>query len=82
MKWEVIDLQTGILTVKRTVSRRKIREKTKTKKVRPRLLNPDILDVLKSVPRGLPHTYLFTNPNNGSLFFLSVEVAYTEDLQE
>jgi integrase len=65
MKWEDIDLQTGILTVKRTVSGRKIREKTKTKRVRPRLLHPDILDLLKSVPRGLPHTYLFTNPNTG-----------------
>jgi integrase len=65
MKWEDIDLQTGILTVKRTLSSRKIREKTKTKKVRPRLLHPDIHDLLRSIPRGLPHTYLFINPNTG-----------------
>jgi integrase len=63
LKWEDIDLQTGILTVKRTLSSRKIREKTKTKKVRPRLLHPDIHDLLKAIPRGLPHTYLFINPN-------------------
>lgn len=65
VKWEDIDLQTGIIMVKRAMSGRKIREKTKTKKIRPRLLHPDIHDVLKSIPRGLPQTYLFTNPNNG-----------------
>ena len=65
LKWEDIDLQNGILTVKRTVSNRKIVKRTKTKKVRPRLIHPEILDILKSIPRGLPHTFLFINPNTG-----------------
>lgn len=65
IKWEDIDLHNGIITIKRGMSNRKIIERTKTKKTRPRLLHPEILDVLKSIPRGLPHTYLFINPNTG-----------------
>lgn len=65
VKWGDIDLQNGILTVQRTMSDRKIVERTKTKKVRPRLLHPDILDILRSIPRGLPNVYLFINPNSG-----------------
>lgn len=65
IKWGDINLETGILTVSRAMSNRKIVEKTKTKKVRPRLLHPDILNILKSIPRGLPHIYLFINPNSG-----------------
>jgi integrase len=65
VKWEDIDLGNGILTVKRTMSNRKIVERTKTRKVRPRLIHPDVLDILKSIPRGLPNVYLFINPNSG-----------------
>ena len=64
IKWDDIDLSNGILTVKRTMSYRKIVERTKTKKVRPRLIHPEVLDILKSVPRGLPNVYLFINPNS------------------
>jgi integrase len=64
IRWEDIDLTNGILTVKRTMSYRKIVERTKTKKVRPRLIHPEVLDILKSVPRGLPNVYLFINPNS------------------
>lgn len=64
IKWGDIDLAKGILTVSRTMSNRKIVEKTKTGKVRARLLHPDVLDILKSIPRGLPHNYLFINPNS------------------
>jgi len=46
------------------MSYRKIVERTKTKKVRPRLIHPDVLDILKSIPRGLPNVYLFINPNS------------------
>lgn len=65
IKWSDIDLGNGILTVQRTMSNRKIVERTKTKNVRPRLIHPDVLDILKSVPRGLPNVYLFINPNSG-----------------
>jgi integrase len=65
LKWGDIDRGNGILTVKRTVSDRRIVERTKSKKIRARLLHPDILDILASIPRGLPHTYLFPNPNTG-----------------
>lgn len=64
IKWEDIDLSNGIITVKRTMSYRKIVERTKTKKVRPRLIHPDVLDILKSIPQGLPNVYLFVNPNS------------------
>jgi integrase len=65
VKWGDIDLQKGIITVQRTMSNRKIVERTKTKTVRPRLIHPDVLDILKSIPRGLPNVYLFINPNSG-----------------
>ncbi len=65
VKWEDIDLTNGIITIKRGMSNRRIVEKTKTKKTRPRLLHPEILDLLRSVPRGLPQTPLFVNPNTG-----------------
>jgi integrase len=65
VKWSDIDLANGILTVQRTMSHRKIVERTKTKKVRPRLLHPEVLDILRSIPRGLPNVYLFINPNSG-----------------
>ena len=35
------------------IRKRQIIERTKTKKVRPRLLHPEVLEILKSVPRGL-----------------------------
>jgi len=65
VKWQDIDLNNGIITVQRTMSNRKIVERTKTRKVRPRLIHPDVLDILKSIPRGLPNVYLFINPNSG-----------------
>lgn len=65
IKWLDIDLGNGILTVQRTMSDRKIVERTKTKKVRPRLIHPEVLDILRSMPRGLPSVYLFINPNSG-----------------
>ncbi len=65
LKWGDIDLKNCVLTIKRTVSYRKIVERTKTRKIRPRLLHPDILDILQSIPRGLPNTFLFINPNTG-----------------
>lgn len=64
IKWEDIDLSNRILTVKRTMSFRKIVERTKSKKVRPRLIHPDVLDILKSIPQGLPNVFLFINPNS------------------
>ncbi len=64
IKWGDIDLKLGILTVKRAMSNRKIVEKTKTGKITTRLLHPDILDTLRSIPIGLPHAYLFINPNS------------------
>lgn len=65
LKWGDIDFKNGILTVKRTMSFRQILERTKTKKIRPRLLHPDILDILLEIPRGLPNNYIFINPNTG-----------------
>lgn len=65
LKWEDIDFAHGILIVKRTMSNRTIMERTKTKKIRPRLLHSDIMEILCSIPRGLPHIYLFINPNTG-----------------
>lgn len=62
IRWEDIDLHNGIITIQRTMSNRKIVERTKTKKSMPRLLHPEMLDILRSIPRGLPHTYLFVNP--------------------
>lgn len=65
LQWQDVDLEAGIFTPVRAMSNRKIVDRTKTKKVRPRLLHPEVLDILKSIPRGLPHTFLFINPNSG-----------------
>ncbi len=65
IKWQDIDLNNGIITVQRSMSNRKIVERTKTRKVRPRLIHPEVLDILRSIPRGLPNVYLFINPNSG-----------------
>ena len=64
IKWGDIDLKLGTLTVKRAMSNRQIVERTKTGKVTTRLLHPDILNILRNVPIGLPHAYLFVNPNS------------------
>jgi len=64
VKWGDIDLSSGIITIQRTFSNRQIVERTKTKKVRPRLLHPEVLEILKSVPRGLPNLFVFLNPQN------------------
>ncbi len=68
VKWSDIDLHNGIITVQRTMSNRKIVERTKTRTVRPRLLHPEVLDILRSIPRGLPNVYLFINPNSGKTY--------------
>lgn len=68
MKWQDIDLKSGVLTIKRTVSYRKIVERTKTKKVRPRLLHPDVFEILQSVPKALHSDYVFINPNTGRTY--------------
>jgi integrase len=65
IQWQDIDLEAGIFTPVRAMSNRSIVNRTKTKKIRPRLLHPEVLDILKSIPRGLPHTFLFINPNCG-----------------
>lgn len=65
IKWSDIDLENGIITIQRTLSNRKIVDRTKSKKIRPRLLHPEVLEILRSVPRGLAHVFVFTNPNNG-----------------
>lgn len=65
LKWGDIDLKNGVITVKRTVSYRKIVDRTKTRKTRPRLLHPDVYDILLSVPRALHSKYVFLNPNTG-----------------
>jgi len=57
-------LKNGIVTPKKTFSNRKIAERTKGKNIRPRYLNPEILDALKSRPRGLPDVFVFVDPNN------------------
>ena len=64
IKWGDINLKLGTLTLKRAMSNRKIVEKTKTGKITTRLLHPDILDILRNAPIGLPHAYLFVNPNS------------------
>jgi integrase len=64
IKWGDIDLKLGTLTVKRAMSNRKIVERTKTGKITTRLLHPDILDTLRNIPTGLPHSYIFINPNS------------------
>jgi integrase len=64
IKWGDIDLANGILTVRRTLSNRRVAERTKGKTVRPRLLHPGVLQIIRSLPRGLPNVFLFLNPNN------------------
>jgi integrase len=64
LKWKDLNLVEGTITPKRTLSNRKILERTKGKTVRPRLLHPDLLDRISSLPKGFPESFLFVHPNN------------------
>ena len=64
VKWSDIDLANGTITPQRTLSNRKVIERTKGKTIRTRLLHPTVLAILRAIPRGLPGVFLFINPNN------------------
>lgn len=63
LKVKDIDLVKGVLIVSRTYSADVIRERTKSKKVMPRLINPELLPMLKQSCRNkLPEAFVFINP--------------------
>lgn len=61
-----LDLKKGVLIVSRTYSGRIIREKVKSKVVRPRLINPILIPLLEEACRNKhPEAFVFLNPRVG-----------------
>lgn len=60
------DFDEGSVTIKRTFSDNILRERVKSQVVRPRLINPVLLPMLKELCRNkLPDSFLFINPRTG-----------------
>lgn len=66
LKVKDIDLQNESITISRTLSYKKIRERVKSKVIKPRAINPLILDMLKGLCRNKhPEAFIFINPRTG-----------------
>lgn len=63
LKVKDLNLADGVVIISRTFSYHKLRERTKSKIVRPRLLNPMLLPMLTEACRDkTPEAFVFTNP--------------------
>lgn len=82
VKIKDINFETTSLTVQRTYSGSspKLRERVKSKVVRPRLINPDLLPMLKRLCKDkLPEAFVFTNPRNGLPYsYSSIDRRFTQ----
>jgi len=70
LQWGDIDFENQILNINRTYSRDQIMERPKSKKSRPRLIHPEIFNMLKDVQHGFPKAYVFLNPRTGNTYRL------------
>jgi integrase len=63
LKVKDMDFGRGILIVSRTFSENVIHERTKSKRVFPRLINPELLPMLGSLCKNkFPESFVFSNP--------------------
>ncbi|MBF0558679.1 MAG: site-specific integrase [Nitrospirae bacterium] len=66
LKVKDFDFERGIITVARTFSDRIIRECPKPRLVKPRMINPELIPMLKMLCADkLPEAYVFLNPRTG-----------------
>src|SRR5208283_3839316 len=66
LKVKDLDFKHEILIVQRTFSTNVIRERTKSKKVFPRFINPELIPLLIDLCKEkLPEAFVFTNPRTG-----------------
>lgn len=71
IRYSDISISNGTITIKRTMSDRKIHERTKTKTAKARLLHPELLKIIKKMPTPLKKdAYLFINPRTGKHYVL------------
>jgi len=82
LKIRDVNFETTSLTVQRTYSGSspKLRERVKSKVVRPRLINPDLLPMLKRHCKDkLPDAFVFVNPRNGQPYsYSSIDRRFTQ----
>jgi integrase len=55
LKWDAVDLQKGLITIKRTFSGNRLRERTKDGKDRVITPHDETLRMLRSIPRAINH---------------------------
>jgi len=65
LQWGDLLLDSGIVTIKRTFSNGRLIERTKGRVERPRLLHPEVLEMLKNMKPGFPKDYVFKHPKTG-----------------
>lgn len=71
LTWNDVDLEKGILTIRTTISDGKLHERPKNKVIKPRLLSPENVEFLKSMPKGMPATNIFLNPDTNKIYKLA-----------
>jgi len=66
LKVKDLNFADGVVTISRTYSYRKIRERVKSKVIRPRLINPILLPMLKEICKDKhPEAFVFINNRTG-----------------
>lgn len=70
LQWADVDLTAETLTIRRTVSDRRVKDKPKNKKVTPRLLHPENVELLRNMRKGFPSANIFVNPETGRPYLL------------
>lgn len=73
LKIRDLDLAEGTITVNRTYSEHEIIERNKEKKCKPRLLNPQLLPMLKEICKNrFPEDFVFINHRTGNPYNRSI----------
>ncbi|MGD0021548.1 MAG: site-specific integrase [Smithellaceae bacterium] len=65
LQWRDIDFENGTVLIRRTESNRVIKDQVKGKNETYRLLHPEVLKLIESLPRRFPKNFIFANPNTG-----------------
>lgn len=73
LKAKDINLKNNSLIIARTYSGSKLRERVKSKVVRPRLMNPALASMLKELCKDkLPDAFVFVNPRTGKPYSYNI----------
>lgn len=66
LKVKDLNLESGVIIISRTLSKGKVKERVKSKVIKPRLINPELLPMLKEICKDkLPESFVFLNPRTG-----------------